>query len=286
MDRLGLLCVHPHPDDEAIACGGVLARYAAEGLHTHVVTCTGGEAGENLAGIDLGGEDLVTHRRREMAEAIATLGVEGHTWLGFRDSGMAGTDDNVHPHAFVQADLYVAAARLAQVIRRQQPHVVVSDDESGSYGHPDHVRAHRVTERAIAMAADTWWETDRDPWQVQKRYVHTISRERMFALHQQLVAQGLASPFGEQELDGPEDLPFGSPNELVTTRVPVGEWLEHKQAAMRAHRSQIADDSFFFNLPDDLTGKGFGVEEFILLAGEPAPAEGEVEDDLFAGLRR
>ena len=285
MEPMSLLCVHPHPDDESIACGGVLARYAAEGLRTHVVTCTGGEAGENLAGIELGGEDLVTHRRREMADAIRALRVGGHTWLGFRDSGMAGTADNVHPLAFVQADLYVAAARLAQVIRRQRPHVIVSDDASGTYGHPDHVRAHRVTERAVAMAADEWWETDRAPWQVRKRYVHTISRERMFRLHQQLRRMELASPFGDEDLHGPDDLPFGSPDGLVTTRVPVAEWLEDKQAAMRAHRSQIAADSFFFNVPDDLADHGFGVEEFVLLAGGPRPAEGELEDDLFAGLR-
>ena len=285
MDDLGLLCVHPHPDDESIACGGVLARYAAEGVRTHVVTCTGGEAGENLAQIDLGGEDLSTHRRREMADALAALGVAGHTWLGFRDSGMAGTDDNVHPLAFVQADLYVAAARLAQVIRRHRPDVVVSDDASGTYGHPDHVRAHRVTERAVAMAADDWWETDHDPWCVRKRYTHTISRERMFRLHEHLVDQGLVSPFGEDRLEGPADLPFGSPDDQVTARVPVDGWLAQKQAGMRAHRSQIADDSFFFNLPDDLVAQGLGVEEFVLLHGDAVVAPDGREEDLFAGLR-
>ena len=287
---LTLLCVHPHPDDEAIACGGVLARYADEGVATHVVTCTGGEAGENLAGIDLGEHDLVWHRRQEMADAAAALGLTGHRWLGFRDSGMAGTDDNTHAEAFAAADLYDAAGRLARVLRDLRPDVVVSDDEHGTYGHPDHVRAHRVTERAVAMAADPWWDTGQEPWPVAKRYVHTLSRGRMWRIHELLTSQGLASPFGEEALSGPDDLPFGSPDDAVTTRVDVGGWLDRKQAAMRAHRSQIADDSFFFNIPDDLADQGFGVEEFVLLprAGAPAttPVPADVrEDDLFAGLR-
>ena len=283
---LTLLCVHPHPDDEAIACGGVLARYGDEGVATHVVTCTGGEAGENLAGIDLGEHDLVWHRRQEMADAAAVLELTGHHWLGFRDSGMAGTDDNTHAEAFAAADLYEAAGRLARVLRDLRPDVVVSDDEHGTYGHPDHVRAHRVTERAVAMAADPWWDTGQEPWQVAKRYVHTLSRDRMWRIHELLTAQGLASPFGEGALAGPDDLPFGSPDEAVTTRVDVGGWLDRKQGAMRAHRSQIADDSFFFNIPDDLADQGFGVEEFVLLSRAGAPATVDArEDDLFAGLR-
>ncbi len=281
---LTLLCVHPHPDDESIACGGVLARYGDEGIATHVVTCTGGEAGENLAGIDLGDHDLVWHRHREMADAVAALKLTGHHWLGFRDSGMAGTDDNHRPDAFAAVDLYEAAGRLARIVRELQPDVVVSDDEHGTYGHPDHVRAHRVTERALAMAADPWWDTGQEPWQVAKRYVHTLSRGRMWKLHQLLTSQDLASPFGEEALAGPEDLPFGSPDDQVTTRVDVSRWLDRKQDAMRAHRSQIGDDSFFFNMPDDMIDQGFGVEEFVRLSGALEPA-GEVEDDLFAGLR-
>lgn len=285
MSELALLSVHPHPDDEAIACGGVLARYADEGVRTHVVTCTGGEAGENLAGIDLGGIELPVVRQREMAAALRALGVDGHTWLGFRDSGMAGTADNEHPDAFVQADLYFAAARLARVIRRVRPQVVVSDDEHGTYGHPDHVQAHRVTERAVAMAADPWWDTGQEPWTVAKRYAHTVSRTRMFEMHRLLIDAGLVSPFGEGPLAGPADLPFGSPDDAVTTRVDVHAWLDRKQAAMRAHASQVADDSFFFNLPPELTEAGFGVEEFALLEGDPHTGERGVEEDLFAGLR-
>lgn len=285
MGNRTLLCVHPHPDDESIACGGVLARYGCEGVTTHVVTCTGGEAGENLAGIDLDGHDVTWHRRREMAAAVRALELDGHTWLGYRDSGMAGTEDNQHPDAFAGADLYVAAAGLARLVRRLRPDVVVSDDATGSYGHPDHIQAHRVTERAIAMAADPWWDTGQDTWSVRKRYVHTLSRTRAWRLHDALRAAGLASPFGDEQLAGPEDLPFGSDDAMVTTRVDVRDVLDRKLDAMRAHRSQMGEDSFFFNLPDDLLADGFGVEEFVLLSGEVDPASLDgLEDDLFAGL--
>lgn len=285
MTELVLLCVHPHPDDESIACGGVLARAADEGIRTHVVTCTGGEAGDNLAGIDLGGRALPDVRRAEMDDASRLLGLTSHHWLGYRDSGMAGTAANDHPDAFVRADLYEAAGRLAGIIRELRPQVVVSDDEFGTYGHPDHVRAHQVTERAVTMAADPWWETDQDPWQVTKRYVHSFSRSRMLSLHRLLLDRGLASPFGEGPLEDAEELPFGTADDAITTRVDVRAWLDRKQAAIAAHRSQVASDSFFLNVPREFSALGFGVEEYILLADHLGGAAPGPEEDLFAGLR-
>lgn len=285
MSDLTLLCVHPHPDDESIACGGVLARYAAEGIRTHVVTCTGGEAGSNLAEIDLGELTITEHRRREMADAIRALGVDGHTWLGFRDSGMVDTEDNEHPDAFVNADLYLGATRLARVIRRVRPDVVVSDDEKGTYGHPDHVRAHQVTERAIAIAADPWWDSGQEPWTVSKRYVHTLSHDRMFGLHTMLQAAGLPSPFGDETVLTPADLPFGVPGSEVTTSIDVGDVLDVKQAALACHRTQIGADSFFLNIPPELAREGFGVEEFVLVDTTLDVASADGESDLFAGLR-
>lgn len=282
---LTLLCVHPHPDDEAIACGGVLARYTDEGVTTHVVTCTGGEAGENLGGIDLGDRDLPWHRRQEMDAAVQALGVSGHTWLGYRDSGMAGTPENEHPDAFAAADLEVAAARLARIVRGLRPDVVVSDDDKGTYGHPDHVQAHRVTNRALELAADPTWEPDLEPWQVAKRYVHALSRSRVFALHNALRDAGLTSPFGDDDIPSPADLPFGVDDDVITTRVDVADWLDRKQDAMRAHRSQIAEDSFFFTIPDEISLRWGRHEEFVLLDGSPAPGSDGQEDDLFAGLR-
>ncbi|MEX0836408.1 MAG: N-acetyl-1-D-myo-inositol-2-amino-2-deoxy-alpha-D-glucopyranoside deacetylase, partial [Nitriliruptor sp.] len=282
--RPTLLCVHPHPDDESIACGGVLARASAMGARTVVVTCTGGEAGENLAGVDLGDEDLPTHRRREMADAIAALGVSEHVWLGYRDSGMVGTADNEHPDSFHAADLDVAATRLAAIVRRVRPDVVVSDDVHGTYGHPDHVKAHEVTVRAVALVADPDADVPGEPFQVAKRYVHTLTKSRLWDAHLGLTAAGLPSPFGDAEIASADDLPMGTPDELLTTVVDVTAWLPAKRAALLAHRSQIGAESFFLNTPDDMAEAFFGTEEFVLEEGTPGAGTGGIEDDLFAGL--
>lgn len=286
-----LLCVHPHPDDETIACGGVLARAAATGGHTVVVTCTGGEAGENLAGIDLQGHDLAWHRRRELAAALAALGVGHHHWLGYRDSGMAGTATTTRPDSFHQADLAAAAARLAAIIRSERPDVVVSDDASGTYGHPDHVKAHRVTVRAVEMAADEQAPIGGEPWTVAKRYVHTMGHARLLRIHRALLTAGLVSPFGEREVDSADELGFGSPDASVSTHVDVRDHLADKRAALQAHRSQIAEDSFFLNIPEPLLEDVFGVEQFILEAADGSavrPGAADVsqstEQDLFEGL--
>ncbi len=260
-----LLCVHPHPDDEAIACGGVLARAAAEDVVTVVVTCTAGEEGENLAGIDLGDVPLVEHRRRELAEALRILGVTRHHYLGYRDSGMAGSAANEHPDCFHRADLEEAAGRLATIIRAERPDAIVSDDINGTYGHPDHIKAYHVTVRAVALAADATVGIPGEPHVVARRYVHTFSQGRLRAAHAALLAAGLVSPFGE----GDEPEPFGADDALVTTSVDVGAFVRTKLAAMRAHASQIGDDSFFLNVPEAMVDDFFGCEEFILEAGSP-----------------
>lgn len=269
-----LLFVHPHPDDESIACGGSIARAGAEGVRTVVVTCTGGEAGENLAGIDLGDDPLVEHRRRELDEAVRILAVSRHERLGFRDSGMVGTPENEHPDCFHLAPLDVAAARLATLIREERPEAIVSDDEHGSYGHPDHIKANRVTIRAVELAADPGADVAGEPWQVPRRFVHTFSHSRLQAAHAALLAAGLPSPFAvegdELEADAPKR--FGAPDEVVTTRVDIAQQLATKLAAMRAHASQMAPDSFFFNVPEEVVGDFLGIEEFVLEDGRPSGA--------------
>lgn len=281
-----LLFVHPHPDDESIACGGAIVAAVEAGHDVHVVTCTGGEEGENQSGVDLGDLPMDEVRRREMADAVVALGSPTHHWLGFRDSGMLGEPANDHPDAFHAADLYEAAARLARLVRRVRPHVVVSDDERGTYGHPDHVKAHRVTERAVALAADEWWTTPDDgaAWDVPKRYVHALGRGRMWSIVEAMREAGLPSPFDGEEVRGPQDLPFGTDDELLTTVVDVAALLDRKRAAMAAHRSQIGPDSFFLNTPPSLAQDAFGVEEFVLVRGTPAPDEGGLERDLLAGV--
>jgi LmbE family N-acetylglucosaminyl deacetylase len=279
-DGEGLLFVHPHPDDESIACGGTMARAVSAGVRTVVVTCTGGEAGENLAGIDLGDLPLEEHRRRELDAAIAILGVAAHHRLGFRDSGMVGTPDNDHPDCFHRADLDAAALRLAALIRSERPGAIVSDDARGTYGHPDHIKAHHVTVRAVELAADPRAPLAGTPWQVGHRYVHTFSHGRLRAGHEALIALGLPSPFDDDEVDAARSggdareegaglAGFGAPDEAVTTRIDIAAWLAVKTAAMHAHASQMAPDSFFLNVPDELADVFFGVEEYVLEDGPP-----------------
>ena len=277
-----LLAVHPHPDDETIACGGVLARYVDEGARVKVVTCTGGEEGSNLAGIDLGDEDIPSVRLRELAAALDVLGVDEHEFLGYRDSGMAGEASNEHQDSFHRADLDAAAGRLAAIVRRFRPHVVISDDELGTYGHPDHVKAHRVTDRAIEIAADPEaLPDDGEPWAVPKRYVHALPKSRLIAFHERMLEQGLSSPFGDEPIEDGGDLPFGTPDGQITTAIDVRPWLGRKREALRAHASQIGPDSFFLNLPDEISRDVFGTEHYVRLSGPG----GDREDDLFEGLR-
>lgn len=279
-----LLCVHPHPDDESIACGGLIARALDRGHEVHVLTCTGGEEGDNQSGIDLGGRDMTTVRRDEMAAAVTALGGPEHHWLGYRDSGMAGEPSNDHPEAFHGADLDEAAGRVARLLRQVRPHVVVSDDEHGTYGHPDHVKANRVVVRAVELAGHPTWEPAADPvWRVPKRYVHTMTRTRMFEAHRALVAAGLPSPFGDEEPASPDDFELGTDDAEVTTVVDVRDVLDRKRAAMAAHRSQIGEESFFLNVPDELAGEVFGTEEYALREGELGGDE-RPERDVFAGL--
>lgn len=280
---LALLCVHPHPDDESIACGGILARYVDEGARVKVVTLTGGEEGENLAGIDLGDEPMADVRRRELEAALKELGVAEHELLGYRDSGMEGTPANRHPQSLAQATIGVAGRKLATVIRSFRPDVVVGDDEDGLYGHPDHVKAHRVMTEALRLAASPEELPDAgEPWEVRKRYVHVLPRSRLVRFHERMLEEGLTSPFGDIEISSPDQLQFGVPDERVTTAIDVRPWLDRKRAALRAHASQIGPDSFFFNLPDDLAKDVFGTECFVRLWG--ATSSEEPERDLFAGL--
>lgn len=287
MARTPALFVHPHPDDESIACGGTIAAEVASGRRVVVVTCTGGEEGGNQSGIDLGGRSIGEVRRDEMAEAIRALGGPEHHWLGYRDSGMDLDADgrvvpvaDLHPDAFHLADVDEAAGRLADLIRRVRPGVVVSDDESGTYGHPDHVKANVVTARAVELAADPAWGTG-EPWQVARRVHQTLSRGRMAEAHNGMLALRLESPFGADAIDDPSLLPFGTPDDQVTTQVDITAQIATKRAAMAAHRSQIGPGSFFLNLPDDLERRFFGVEEYAIVAG--VRAEGD-DADLFAGL--
>ena len=295
MDRLDaprrLLAVHAHPDDETIGNGVTMARYAAEGAHVTLVTCTLGEEGEvlvpDLVHLAADKEDrLGEHRIQELATAMEALGVRDHRFLGgpgrYRDSGMIGLPTNDRPDCFWQADVDEAAWLLVDVVREVRPQVLLTYDENGGYGHPDHIQAHRVAMRAVELAASD--AGPGEPWQVQKVYWGAIPDSVMREGLRKLQEVGDNS-FEGMDPDG--ELPsFVVPDELVTTAIDGTAFVDAKLAAMRAHATQITVDGPFFALSNNLGDHVWGIEHYRLVRGELGPRTGPDgrEQDLFAGL--
>ncbi|TDQ54768.1 N-acetyl-1-D-myo-inositol-2-amino-2-deoxy-alpha-D-glucopyranoside deacetylase [Actinorugispora endophytica] len=281
-----LLLVHAHPDDETIVTGATMAKYAAEGAEVTLVTCTLGEEGEvipeelaHLAGDREGG--LGEYRVKELAKACQALGVRDHRFLGgagrYRDSGMMGAPANDDPACFWQADLETAAHELAMIIREVRPEVVVSYDDNGGYGHPDHIQAHRVAKRAFGKAAER--ALPGSPWQTRKLYAVAHPR----AVLAESVARLRTDPGPFTPPASIADITPGTPDELVTTRVDAsGQWAA-KLLAMRAHATQITVAGGLFALSNDIAQEIDAVEYFTLLRG-PVPRRGPegYETDLFA----
>jgi N-acetyl-1-D-myo-inositol-2-amino-2-deoxy-alpha-D-glucopyranoside deacetylase len=283
-----LLLVHAHPDDESIATGATMAKYAAEGAGVTLVTCTLGELGEvippelaHLADGKDGG--LGEYRIGELAAACAVLGVTDHRFLGgagrWRDSGMMGEPSNEDPRCFWRAGVDKAAAALLEVIREVRPQVMVSYDANGFYGHPDHIQAHRVALRAFELAGGL----------VSKFYASTVPKPELVAMVEEMRGRKDEHPAGGirfTEVRSADELPFGVPDDVVTTEIDATAYLGSKLDAMRAHATQIAVDSPFYALSNNLGVRAFGREYFILLAGTRGPGTGPRgrEDDLFAGI--
>ena len=288
-----LLLVHAHPDDETIGTGATMAKYAAEGALVTLVTCTLGEEGEilvpGLVHLAADASDgLGEHRIGELAAAMGALGVSDHRFLGgpgrFRDSGMMGTPQNERPDTFWQADVEVAARELVAVIREVRPQVLVTYDERGGYGHPDHIQANRVATRARELAGDRSYAPELgEAWQIAKLYHSAVPRSVLQAGIDHLRASGESDFFG---VESAEELPFGVEDALITTEVDARDHLDAKVAAMRAHATQIAVDGPFFALSNNIGQKAFGVEHYVLAHGERGPTVGPNgwEADLFAGV--
>ncbi|MFF2657821.1 N-acetyl-1-D-myo-inositol-2-amino-2-deoxy-alpha-D-glucopyranoside deacetylase [Kitasatospora sp. NPDC058032] len=284
-----LLLVHAHPDDESINNGATMARYAAEGAHVTLVTCTLGEGGEvippELAHLTADREDrLGAHRIGELTEAMAALGVGDVRFLGgpgrYRDSGMMGVPDNDVPGCFWRADVDEAAGRLVAVVREVRPQVLVAYDEHGGYGHPDHIQAHRVAMRAHELAADPAYRPELGPaWRIAKVYWNRVPRS---VLERALAETAEKAPFpGVAE---PADVPGVVDDELVTTALDGAAYAGRKAAAMAAHATQITVDptGAFFALSNHLGQPLLVTEYYQLVHGQAGPRL--PEDDLFAGL--
>jgi N-acetyl-1-D-myo-inositol-2-amino-2-deoxy-alpha-D-glucopyranoside deacetylase len=272
-----------------------MARYVAEGASVTLLTCTLGEEGEvlvpELAQLAADQADqLGGYRIWELRGAMAALGVTDIRFLGgaghFRDSGMMGTPANEHPKAFWNADLDEAVAYAVAVVREVRPQVVVTYDENGGYGHPDHIQAHRVAMGAVEAAADPAYRPDLgEAWSVGKVYWNCLPRSVLQQGIDAMKAAGDESFF--QGVDSADDLPFSVDDDLVTAAVDGRAFAKEKDAAMRAHPTQIMVDGPFFALSNNLGLEVLGIEYYRLVRGERGPA-GQAphgwEDDLFAGI--
>jgi N-acetyl-1-D-myo-inositol-2-amino-2-deoxy-alpha-D-glucopyranoside deacetylase len=278
-----LLLVHAHPDDETINNGATMALYADLGAQITLVTCTRGEEGEvlvpALAHLASGVEDgLGKHREVELANAMQALGITDFRFLGapeksFRDSGMMDTEPNNRPDVFWQAELDTAAKLVVKIIHEVRPHVVITYDEIGGYGHPDHIQAHRVAMRAVELA---------DQWKVQKVYWNTMPKSVLAESMEKMKELG-SDFFGAESVD---DLPFAKDDTFVTTLIDGGNYVQNKLDAMKAHETQIATDGPFFALSNNLGLQIWGDEYYTLVQGnkaEPFNEQGR-ETDLFAGV--
>jgi mycothiol S-conjugate amidase len=288
MDRLCLLQVHAHPDDEASKGAGTTAKYAAEGVHNVLVCCTGGEAGDVLnPAVEHPGTAAAMHELR-MAELRASVGVLGYDslhLLGYHDSGMPDSDTNARPDNFANAPLEEAVGRLVRIIREERPQVIITYREDRSfYPHPDHIRVHEISVPAFDLAGDPEAYPDAgEPWQPLKLYYVSWSVARVKALHSAYLQRGEESPYEswfERGFDANRTDDF-------TTLIDVGDYLYKRREALLAHRTQVDPNGFWMRLPDDVIREVFPWEEFTLARSlvERTVPDGEYEDDLFAGLR-
>jgi mycothiol S-conjugate amidase len=276
-----LLFVHAHPDDESSKGAATAARYADEGAEVVLVTLTGGEAGDvlNPSAEAVTPEAMASVRAAELAAAVEAIGFTRTHGLGYLDSGYHEDPADVPEEGFAREDVDVPGTELAELLRKERPQVVVTYPEDGGYPHPDHIMTYLVTMRALDLAEDPGAELGGEPWRVPKVYASTaFPAERVFALHEAMLEREGESPF-ERWLERLAERPSApSPDAWVE----VGDWLERRDAALRAHVTQVDPDGFWFAVPRDLEREVFPFEGYLLLRTDvPVTTP---EDDLFSGL--
>ena len=248
-----ILLVHAHPDDEASTTGGTNARYAAAGARVVLVTCTNGELGYTPSGLspeheDHSTADVAAHRLAELEDSVRILGITRSVLLGFHDSGMADSPHSQDPHSFFLTPLDETAARLATVLEEERPDVVITYDENGFYGHPDHIQANRTTLAALRLTGQT-----------PKLYYATIARSRFGQLGEVLARYGVAAP-GDAEGEA-EEPTIGALDEDIAAVIDVANFTGVKRAALEAHASQTAQ-TFFLQIPPEAFDEIFASEYF------------------------
>ncbi|MBO0840395.1 MAG: mycothiol conjugate amidase Mca [Sciscionella sp.] len=289
-EQFRLMTVHAHPDDESSKGAATLAKYAAAGHQTMVVSCTGGERGSILnPAMDKPGvlQNMPEIRKQEMARAAEILGVQ-HRWLGFVDSGLPDGWFDADPKpplpedCFALVPLESSTEALVRLVREFQPHVVITYDENGGYPHPDHIRCHEVSVAAFDAAGDPErFVGAGEPWQPLKLYYsHGFSRVKIEKFHRALTERGLESPYDEWLKHWDNDRP--DTNDRVTTTIECGEYFEQRDEALKAHATQIDPNSRWFAVPLNVQREIWPTEEYELarsLVDTTLP-----EDDLFAGI--
>ena len=296
----GVLFVHAHPDDESMGTGGTIARLVAEGVRVDLVTCTDGAEGEihdPTLDVEEARPRLAQIRADELACSLDALGggAVHHHLLGYRDSGMMGTDANGHPDSFWQADIEEATRRLIEIVRRARPAVIASYDENGNYGHPDHINAARIAREAYIGSQGT-------DWAVSRFYETAFLRDAWFGLMAEMKQRGIALPWDmdsvidpppadelnpsnaaalgqvaeslEKEADPSWEESFGRSDDEVTTRVDVTAHLDAKRRSMDCHKTQRQDLGWMLDLPVDLADRVMGTECYVLrwLDGADVPS--------------
>ncbi|OLF17057.1 PIG-L family deacetylase [Actinophytocola xanthii] len=254
-----MVTFHAHPDDESIACGGVMRKAYEQGHRVVLVVATRGELGEVPEGFLADGEQLWQRRVEETKAAAEVLGAARVEFLGYTDSGMMGEPTNDAPGTFWTADVEEAAEKLAAILREENADVLTVYDDHGGYGHPDHIQVHRVGMRAAELAG------------TPRVFQATMNRDAMKRRQEQVA--------GDVDFT-PPDLgdDFGTPEAELTTAVDVTQWIDHKRRAMRAHASQISEQSFFLAMPEEMFRYAFGTEWFIRVGAEPGIAESDLFD--------
>ncbi len=285
-DPLCLMQIHAHPDDEASKGAGTNVRYSNEGVRTVLVCCTGGEAGEvlneSLNTSDVR-DNLAEVRKRELEASVEILQYDKLYWLGYHDSGMPETEVNAREDNFANADLEEATGRLVQLIRQERPQVLIAyDEDRGWYPHPDHIQVHVVSVRAFDAAGDpAQYPELGEPWTPQKLYFSGFAPEKFLRLHEIFLSHGLESPFAEWI----EKIPATSPE--FGTAIDIRDYLSYRRRALSAHATQVAPDSFWLQLPDEVIADVFGDDQYVLGESRVTVERDAfgIERDLFSGMR-
>jgi len=284
MSQLTFLAVHAHPDDEASSTGGLYRLLANQGVRTVLVTCTNGECGDSLDGAKPNadhhdGDQVAAIRAKELDQAVEVLGISKLIRLGYRDSGMMGWPQNDDAECFWQAPVDVAAARLAEILAQERPQVMVTYNEIGFYGHPDHIQANRITLAALAMIdyeptlyynaiPNSIMARFRERWEQEEREQRAAN-----------AAKGIVEP---EETSAQEEIEIGTPDELIGASIDVSDVTDPKYDALSAHQSQMAD-AFWLKM-DRVQFKEVMGREWIVRVTNPEKLDGVVED-IFAGYR-